>query len=215
MLAAVRRGDDRGNRVRAAGIVLAGGRSSRMGRSKAWLDWRGTPLLAHVVATVGGVVEPVVVVGAPGQDLPVTGAETVADPVAGRGPLQGIATGLAAVAGRADAAFVASVDLPLLHPAYVRRVLDLLGDHDVLLPVVHGHHQPLAAAYRVGLAATVADLLTAGRSRPPDLFATVDVRRVEAAELLADPALAAADPALRSLVNVNTPDEYATVVGET
>jgi molybdenum cofactor guanylyltransferase len=204
-----------GGRVRAAGIVLAGGRSSRMGRSKAWLDWHGTPLLTHVVETVRGVVEPVVVVGAPDQDLPVTGAEAVADPVEGRGPLQGIATGLAALGERADVAFVASVDLPLLHPAYVRRVLDLLGDHDVLLPVVHGHHQPLAAAYRVGLAATVADMIAEGRSRPPDLFATVDVRRVEAAELLADPALAVADPELRSLVNVNTPSDWASVIDQT
>jgi molybdenum cofactor guanylyltransferase len=197
--------------VRTAGIVLAGGRSSRMGRSKAWLDWHGRPLLTRVVGVVGEVVDHVVVVGAPEQDLPVTGAQTVADPVEGRGPLQGIATGLAAVADRADAAFVASVDLPLLHPAYVRRVLALLGDHDVLLPVARGHHQPLAAAYRVGLAERVAGLIAEGRSRPPDLFEAVDTRRVEAAELLADPALAEADPELRSLVNVNTPEEWAAV----
>jgi molybdenum cofactor guanylyltransferase len=209
----LRRVDDVGGHVRAAGIVLAGGRSSRMGRPKAWLDWHGTPLLTHVVSILEAQVSPVVVVGAPEQDLPVTGAETVADPVAGRGPLQGIATGLAAVGDRAEAAFVASVDLPLLHPAYVRRVLDLLGSHDVLLPVVHGHHQPLAAAYRVGLAGRVAELLTEGVDRPPDLFATADVRRVEAAELLADPALAAADPDLRSLVNVNTPEDWAAAHG--
>ncbi|GAA4556632.1 molybdenum cofactor guanylyltransferase [Pseudonocardia xishanensis] len=186
-----------------------------MGRSKAWLDWRGAPLLAYVVGVVRTVVDgPVIVVGAPGQELPEVGAEVVADPVEGRGPLQGIATGLAAVGDRADAAFVASVDLPFLHPAYVRRVLALLGGHDVLLPVVHGHHQPLAAAYRVGLAGQVAALIDAGRNRPPDLFAVVDTRRVEAAELRADPALAAADPELESLRNVNTPDEYAAALDQ-
>ncbi|WP_220187108.1 NTP transferase domain-containing protein [Pseudonocardia pini] len=196
--------------MRTAGIVLAGGRSSRMGRPKAWLDWRGISLLQHVTQVVGEVVDgPLVVVRAPGQELPEVEAEVVADPVEGRGPLQGIAAGLAAVGGRADAAFVASVDLPLLHPAYVRRVLDLLGDHDVLLPVVHGHHQPLAAAYRTNLAPLVETLIAEGRSRPPDLLATVDTHRAEAAELLADPALAAADPELSSLLNVNTPVEYA------
>jgi len=140
---------------------------------------------------------------------------TVEDAREGRGPLQGIATGLAAVGDRADAAFVASVDLPLLHPAYVRRVLALLGDHDVLLPVVHGHHQPLAAAYRVGLAARVAALIAEGRSRPPDLFAVVDTRRAEAAELLAGSELATADPELRSLRGVNTPAEYAAALDQT
>ena len=202
--------------MRTAGIVVAGGRSSRMGRSKAWLDWRGRPLLAHVVGIVWEAVDgPVIVVGAPGQELPEVGAEMAADPVEGRGPLQGIATGLAAVGDRADAAFVASVDLPLLHPAYVRRVLALLGDHDVLLPVVHGHHQPLAAAYRVGLAARVAALIDEGRSRPPDLFAVVDTRRAEAAELLAGSELATADPELRSLRGVNTPAEYAAALDQT
>ncbi|GAA1860588.1 molybdenum cofactor guanylyltransferase [Pseudonocardia ailaonensis] len=196
--------------VRTAGIVLAGGRSSRMGRPKAWLDWGGRPLLAHVVGIVAGVVDgPVVVVGAPGQELPGVPAEVVEDPVEGRGPLQGISAGLTALEGRADAAFVASVDLPFLQPAYVRRVLAMLGDHAVLLPVAHGHHQPLAAAYRTDLAPTVRALLDEGRGRPPDLFATVDVRRVDPAALLADPLLAAADPELSSLVNVNTPEEYA------
>jgi len=73
--------------VRTAGIVVVGGRSSRMGRSKAWLDWRGRPLLAHVVGIVREAVDgPVVVVGAPGQELPEVGAEMAADPVEGRGP---------------------------------------------------------------------------------------------------------------------------------
>jgi molybdenum cofactor guanylyltransferase len=193
-----------------AGIVLAGGRSSRMGRPKAWLDRGGVPLLAHVVGVVGTVVDgPVVVVRAPGQELPTVAAEVVEDPVEGRGPLQGIAAGLAAVGARAEVAFVASVDLPMLRPEYVRRVLDLLGGHEIVLPVVHGHHQPLAAAYRTALAPRVAGLLADGRTRPPDLFAVSDVHRPDAAELLADPALAAADPELSSLVNVNTPEEYA------
>jgi molybdopterin-guanine dinucleotide biosynthesis protein A len=206
--------------VAAAGIVLAGGRSSRMGRPKAWLDWDGTTLLDRVCGVVGAAVDgPVVVVRAPGQELPALpgGVETAEDPVEGRGPLQGIAVGLAAVASRAEIAFVASVDLPFLHDAYVRRVLALLGDHDdraVLLPVAHGHHQPLAAAYRTALAPVVAELIAAGRSRPPDLFETVAVHRAGEAELLADPVLRARDPELRALVNVNTPEEYASARAE-
>ncbi|MCW0215828.1 MAG: hypothetical protein OJJ54_20955, partial [Pseudonocardia sp.] len=83
---------------------------------------------------------------------------------------------------------------------------------DVLLPVVHGHHQPLGAAYRTSLAEVAAGLLDSGRGRPPDLFAVVDVHRAEAAELLADPILATLDPNLDSLTNVNTPGELADAV---
>jgi molybdopterin-guanine dinucleotide biosynthesis protein A len=194
--------------VQAAGIVLAGGRSSRMGRSKAALEWHGSTLLRRAVGIMLRSVDgPVLVVRAPGQELPAlpAGVPVAEDPVEGRGPLQGITAGLAAVAGQVPVAFVRSVDLPFLHPAYVRRVLDA----DVLLPVAHGHHQPLAAAYRASVATVAAGLFAEGRSRPPDLFATVDVHRAEAAELLADPVLATLDPDLDSLVNVNTPTELA------
>jgi len=195
-----------------AGVVLAGGRSSRMGSPKAELEWHGSTLLAHTVRVLERVVDgPLVVVAAPGQRLPTVpaAAAVVYDPVAGRGPLQGVAAGLAAVACRAETAFVCSVDLPFLHPAFVRAVLGALGPgEDVALPVARGFTQPLAAAYRSALAGRIDALLAAGRLRPAMLFAEVAVRRLDDAALLADVALAAADPQLDSLVNVNTPDEY-------
>jgi molybdopterin-guanine dinucleotide biosynthesis protein A len=195
----------------AAGIVLAGGRSSRMGAPKAALEWHGSTLLRRTTGLLGRVVDgPVVVVAAPGQELPAlpSGVEVVTDPVEGRGPMQGIATGLAAVADRADAAFVCSTDLPFLHPAFVRRVVRALGPGlDVVLPVARGFPQPLAAAYRTALAPQVAELIGQGRMRPAMLFEQVEVLRMDHAALLADRALAAADPALDSVLNVNEPGD--------
>ncbi|MBW0010876.1 MAG: NTP transferase domain-containing protein, partial [Pseudonocardiales bacterium] len=137
--------------------------------------------------------------------------DVVADPEEGLGPLQGIAAGLAALADRAHAAFVCSTDLPFLHPAFVRRVLATLTDDlDVVLPVARGHPQPLAAAYRVTLAPLVAELVAAGERRPASLFRHHRCRtlRLDDAALLADPELASADPALDSVVNVNSPEDY-------
>jgi molybdenum cofactor guanylyltransferase len=196
----------------AAGVVLAGGRSSRMGRAKAALDWHGSTLLHRTTAllarTVGG---PVVVVRAAAQELPglPAGVRVVEDPLPGLGPLQGIAAGLAAVEPDAAAAFVCSTDLPFLHPAFVRRVLDGLGDHDVALPVARGFRQPLAAAYRTGLAARIATLLAAGRRRPGMLFEECDVAELDEAALLADPELARLDPGLESVTNASEPGDYA------
>ena len=56
------------------GIVLCGGRSSRMGRDKPWLPWRGQPVLAHVVERLGAAVDEVLVVSAPDQVIPPTPA---------------------------------------------------------------------------------------------------------------------------------------------
>jgi molybdenum cofactor guanylyltransferase len=117
--------------VTAAGVVLAGGRSSRMGEPKAALEWHGSTLLHRAAAILCRALDgPVVVVAAPGQELPglPDGVAVVEDPVEGRGPVQGLAAGLAEVAGRADAAFVCSTDMPFLHPAFVRRVLRSLTD---------------------------------------------------------------------------------------
>jgi len=198
--------------VTAAGVVLAGGRSSRMGEPKADLEWHGSTLLYRAAAilkrTVAG---QVVVVAAPAQELPDLpgGVAVVEDPVEGRGPVQGLAVGLAAVAGLADAAFVCSTDLPFLHPAFVRRVLRAVTDGvDVVLPVARGYRQPLAAAYRTGLADLVTRLIDEGNLRPGMIFKHCAVTRLEDDDLLADPALATLDPDLDSVLNVNTPEDY-------
>jgi molybdenum cofactor guanylyltransferase len=197
----------------AAGVVLAGGRSSRMGRPKGALEWHGSTLLHRTAAlltrTVAG---PVLVVAAPDQELPELPprVEVVADPVEGLGPMQGLATGLAALRERAPVAFVCSTDLPFLHPALVRRVLRGFVDPevDVVLPVARGYRQPLAAGYRTELAGLIERLLGEGDLRPGMLFRHCRVAQLDDAALLTDE-LARHDPELDSLVNVNEPDDYA------
>ncbi|MBA2530034.1 MAG: NTP transferase domain-containing protein, partial [Euzebyales bacterium] len=136
----------------AAAIVLAGGRSLRMGTSKAALEWHGSTLLRRVVGIVSRAVDgPVLVVSAAGQPLPELGPDVrvLEDPRQGLGPLQGLAVGLAAAADIAPVAFVCSTDLPFLHVAFVRHVLRAFDDGvDVVLPHVRGFRQPLAAGYR-------------------------------------------------------------------
>jgi molybdopterin-guanine dinucleotide biosynthesis protein A len=192
-----------------AGIVLAGGRSTRMGTPKAALPWGGTTLLAHVCEVLAAALgTAVVVVRAPGQELPPLPAavEVADDPVEGRGPLQGIAAGLAVVAPRAQAAYVSATDVPLLSPAFVRCVVAALDDAtDVALPVTGGHHQPLAAAYRTSLVPLLASLLAQDIRRPAELFARCRVRELHEDDL----------PDLASLRSANDREEYARLVAET
>lgn len=184
-----------------------------MGTSKAALEWDGTTLLARTCDVLARAVDgPLLVVGSPDRELPALapGIRVVADPEEGGGPLLGLATGLAAVASAADAAFVCATDLPFLHPAFARRVLAALGEQtDLALPVVRGRPQPLAAAYRTALVPLVRARLARGDLRLLGLTTEVRVARLDEAALLSDPALAAADPALQSVVNVNDPAAYA------
>ena len=188
-----------------------------MGSPKALLPWHGSTLLRRVVGLVGRVVDgPVVVVRAPDQVLPALPADVVVteDPVEGRGPLAGLHAGLTALDGRAEAVYLSAVDVPLLHPAFVRRVLGALdgddgqGPADAVLPEAHGHRHPLAAAYRTAVAARVAALLEQDRLRPAYLLDQLDVRRLDEAALLHDPALRTADPTLASLRNLNGREDY-------
>ncbi len=196
-----------------AGVVLAGGRSTRMGRPKASLEWHGSTLLHRVTGIVGRAVGgPVVVVRAAGQELPPLppGVRVVEDAAEGRGPLQGLAAGLSAVAGEAEIAYVSSTDVPLLHPAFVRAVIRAATreDVDVALPVVHGFRHPLAAAYRTSLAPAVERLIAKDRMRPAFLFEQSRLRELGEDDLLRDRELAEADPELLSVLNVNEPDDY-------
>ena len=201
-----------------AAVVLAGGRSTRMGEDKAWLDWHGQPLLAHTCALLAGCVEgPVVVVrSGPDQSLPPLPVDVVVvdDPLPDQGPLIGVAAGLAAAGREAQDAFVCATDLPLLHPAFVRCLVAALGDPggdpvDVALPVVGGRWHPLAAVYRTGVAADAREAVLSGRRQVRAFVATRPHLLLDEPRLLADPALAAADPQLESVVNVNDPAELA------
>jgi molybdopterin-guanine dinucleotide biosynthesis protein A len=196
--------------MRSGGIVLCGGRSQRMGRAKAWLPFAGELMLPRVVRLLGEAVAPVVVVAAPDQDVPPLPAEVavVRDEEKGRGPLQGLAAGLAALRGRADAAYLSSCDVPFLRPAFMRRLVELLGDHAVCVPRVGDYYHPLAAVYRLEVADAVARLLAEDRLRPFFLFEAVPTRVVGAEEL------ADVDPTFQTLRNLNTPEDYEAALRE-
>jgi molybdopterin-guanine dinucleotide biosynthesis protein A len=174
-----------------------------MGTPKAWLEWHGSTLLRHVTEVVArGTDGPVVVVRAPGQELPPLpdSIELVEDAREGRGPLQGIAAGLAAVAGSADVAFVSAVDAPFLRPEFVRAVVEALRPGDeVAVPVAGGRPHPLAAAYRTSVLPAAERLLAEGRLRATGLVDACRARELDAAALPGGP---------DSLLNLNEPADY-------
>jgi molybdenum cofactor guanylyltransferase len=187
-----------------------------MGRPKAWLPFGGELMLQRVVRVLRGVVDPVVVVAAPGQDVPELPPEVeiVRDEIEGKGPLGGLAAGLAALEGKADAAYLSSCDVPFLKPEFVERVVSSLTPDsclltpDIAVPRVGDYFHPLAAAYRVSVLPHVRELLAADRLRPAFLFDAVTTRVIDPDEL------AGADPQFVSLRNLNTPEEYEAALRE-
>jgi molybdopterin-guanine dinucleotide biosynthesis protein A len=181
-----------------------------MGRPKAWLPFGDELMLPRVVRVLRGVVDPVVVVAAEGQDVPPlpAGVEMVRDEIEEKGPLGGLAAGLAALEGRADAAYLSACDAPFLKPEFVRRVVGLLADGAVAVPRVGDFVHPLAAVYHLSVRDEAQKLLAADRLRLLDLLDGVRTRVIQPHELTA------VDPDLRSLRNVNTPADYEAALRE-
>ncbi len=197
-------GVDRPETLRIGGIVLCGGQSTRMGRPKLSLPFDGELMLPRIVRILSEVVQPIVVVAAPDQELPTLpeGVLITRDDRPQEGPLRGIACGLACLEGIVDAAYVSSCDVPLLKPEFVRALVDRLSDHEIAVAQEEGFVHPLAGVYRTQLAAQARALLDAGTRRPLSLIDQSLTRRVDVNELRT------IDPELDSLRNLNTMEEY-------
>jgi molybdenum cofactor guanylyltransferase len=196
--------------MKAAGIVLCGGLSTRMGAPKALLQFGPETMLQRVVRLLTTVVDPVVVVAARDQALPELPAAIIItrDEKEQRGPLEGLRAGLRALPESADMAYVTSCDVPLLVPAFAVRMIELLDGYDIAVMQVDGFPQPLSAAYRRDVLPRVESLLDSDKPAPVYLLDAVRTRRVRPEEMWS------VDPDLRTLRNLNTPEDYAAALGE-
>ncbi len=191
--------------LRVGGVVLCGGRSRRMGVSKAWMPVGHEHLLQRMVRIVSTVVRPVVVAAHQSQSLPSVPEDVavVHDAVDDGGPLAGMASGFDFLAGQCEAAFVTSCDHPLLRPQFIEQLITLLGSHPGVVPRDESHVYSLTAVYRLETRMYLAALLAERDLRVGRFVDRCGAYVVPAAELVD------ADPDLDSLRNINDPDAYA------
>jgi molybdopterin-guanine dinucleotide biosynthesis protein A len=189
----------------ASAIILAGGRSTRLGRDKASELLLGVPLLQHVLSRVEGLVQEVVVVRAAGQALPEVDApvavRVVDDVYAGSGPLGGIYTGLKAI--ETPRALTVACDMPLLQPSLLSELLALATDgYDAVVPTNELYlPEPLCAVYGPACLPAVAAQLGAGALKVALFLDKVRVRYVPPATWRAW------DPEGVSFLNVNREED--------
>jgi molybdopterin-guanine dinucleotide biosynthesis protein A len=189
--------------MRVSAVLLAGGRSSRMGSDKALLVLDGRTLLDRTVDALASAADDVVVVGRRSGD--VRGVRFVEDETPELGPLGGLCTGLHAAAHRH--VLCVGCDMPFLNADLLRRLVSLLGEHDAAVPRVCGKTHPLHAVYTGDCAAAAKRQIESGDLRLRALLAKLRVRWVEESEI------EATDPERRSLLNVNTPEDWGKVLG--
>ncbi len=183
-------------------VVLAGGRSQRMGQDKVWLDAGGQPLIVRVVERLHELVAEVVVVRAtPTVVMPPLPARIVDDRYRAAGPLAGLHAGLHAAV--TPWVFALACDMPSLNPALVRYLALLRPWHDAVVPCPTGQPEPLHAFYHRRCLPAVEACLERGQRQLLAFYAEVRVRPVPL------PEITIFDPNLSSFTNVNTPEEWA------
>lgn len=191
--------------ARFSAIVLAGGASARMGRTKADLPFGAETMLARIVRELAREFDDIVIVAAPSdQDSerpPLAGVTTIHDETAYGGPLDALARGLRAAAH--PVAFACSCDLPLIDASVARKICEMAADdEDAVIPRVDGIDQPLHAAWRTRCAGILSEMHRAGYRRITQAFPKIRARIVDESELRK------ISPTLVSFLNVNTPEEY-------
>ena len=179
-------------------IILAGGDSRRMGRDKANVTLGDKTLLQTVTATMQHLFPQVIV--SVRQLRTAVDVPQICDEQSDGGPLAGVAVSLSQVT--TPWIFAVACDMPFVAP----EVVELLGrcrsqQYQAIVPVVHGHPQPLAAFYATGCLAQMRASLAAQQKGMRDLLKQLDVRYVDEAEMLE------ADPHLRSFFDLDTPQD--------
>jgi molybdopterin-guanine dinucleotide biosynthesis protein A/molybdopterin converting factor small subunit len=180
--------------------ILAGGKSSRMGRPKALLPFDGQPLIVHIVRQLQELLADIVVVGAPEQELPPLPVTLVRDDVAYQGPVGGIYYGLRAI-GK-EVCFVTSCDVPFLNLSLISYLISQIENYDVVAPYWQDRFQPLHAVYRRSVLPLLQQQLERGELRPIFLYEKVRTRKVSEDEIRRF------DPEGLSFLNMNTPEDY-------
>jgi molybdenum cofactor guanylyltransferase len=185
----------------ATAVVLAGGKSSRMGKPKALLLFDNEPLIAHIVRTLNRIFSETVVVAAPEQDLPPLPATVVRDEISYQGPVGGIYYGLRAAGGQFS--FVTSCDVAFLNTALISHLISQISEYDIVVPHWQDRFQPLHAVYRRSMLPLLKEQLDREELRPIYLFDKVRTCTVGEDEIRRF------DPEGLSFLNMNTPEDYA------
>jgi molybdopterin-guanine dinucleotide biosynthesis protein A len=183
-------------------IVLAGGRSSRMGTDKAALAWNGASLIQHMVAQLRRRFCEVIIVSRPDQAGAVSdvGARVVFDDEPFEGPVKALHLGLSAI--KTEVAFACGCDLPFLNGELAKALCALAAGYDAAIPQIEGRLQVLHAAYQRNCAPALQTMIEAGQHKLQELVPLLRARMVNESELRRH------DRPLLSFFNVNTPTQY-------
>jgi molybdenum cofactor guanylyltransferase len=184
-------------------VIMAGGKSSRMGVDKSFVPILGKPMIEHVLERVSGLGEEQILITNMPEEYTYLGLPMFGDVYPDCGPLGGLHTALFH-AGQ-PYILVVACDMPWLNPPLLAHMIDLRRTADVIVPRWGRFPEPLHAVYSKACLAPIEENLQAGRLKIVAFYGRVTVRYLERE------AIAGFDAAGQSFSNVNTPEDLAAI----
>lgn len=185
--------------MKACGVILAGGQSSRMGTNKALLEFEGEPLIQRLARRFQAWFDQVLIVTNTPEPYTFLGLPMIGDRVPGLGPLGGLEAGLSI--SRHEFAFFCATDMPFVDEGLVRQMVSHGPGHDIVVPMVGGEYEPMHAVYSRNRLPLITQKLESRRLRLISIFEESRLRVVTEQEVSAF-----GDPE-RLFFNCNTPTD--------
>jgi len=184
--------------TRVSGTLLAGGQSRRMGgRNKALLELGGRTVIERAADVLLRVFREVNVITNSPQLFSFLGLPMFADILPGRGSVGGLLTAL--TVSKAPWTLIVACDMPFLDERVIRHMLRLVDEHDVIVPRIGAHLEPLHAIYSQRCLPHARQVATSGDLRIWNFYDQVDTLEVPEDDI------AKIDPQFRFIINLNTP----------
>jgi len=181
------------------GVILAGGKSSRMGTDKGLMEFRGEKMIRRTMDVYRGLFREIIIVTNLPLDYLDQDARIVTDIFPGKGPIGGIHTGL--FFSSSEHAFFAACDMPFFNTDFISYMVSRIGNHDIVVPETEKGFQPLHAIYSRKCLNRIKTLIIEERLKVTGFYKGFSTRCITQKEI------AGFDPDGRMFFNVNTPED--------
>lgn len=188
--------------MKAAAIILSGGKSSRMGKNKALLKLNEKTTIERMVDILKIYFDDIILVTNDMESYQFLGVKMVSDHYPGKGPLAGFHAGL--MASDYDVNFITACDMPFISGELASTLVNMIDHHDALVPVINGKMQTLCAVFQKKSVAKIEECIENGRLPIKHLLEHLNVLYVTEKELQAYSNI----DMERVFFNMNHPHEY-------
>jgi molybdenum cofactor guanylyltransferase len=188
--------------MQAGAIILAGGKSSRMGKNKALLPIEGVSNIERIKNSLTEIFDDILIVANDVDAYQFLNLPVVSDKVKDKGPLAGIQAGL--LAAKHETNLFIACDMPFISPQIAKQLLKYSEGYDAAVPVIDGKQHPLFAVYKKCVLPTIDNCLQTNQLRIKHLIERVNVKLINEEHLLNKEI----DKLEQVFYNMNHPSEY-------